>query len=78
MGSIFHKQRRARYPNIGKPLKRDSSNKLLAGVLSGIANYIEANPFWVRFIFLFAVLASVGIAAVAYLLLWLLLPKSQS
>ncbi|MEZ4605953.1 MAG: PspC domain-containing protein [Deinococcales bacterium] len=71
---LLHDQRRSRRPNVKGRLARLSQGKVLAGVLGGIARYIEADPFWVRLIFVLSLVLTAAISAVGYLLLWLLLP----
>jgi phage shock protein PspC (stress-responsive transcriptional regulator) len=63
-----------------RQLRRSANDKMLAGVASGIARYLNADVTLVRVIT--AVLAlCTGVGAAAYLAAWLLLPedgKSQS
>lgn len=60
-----------------KRLLRDSKNKMVAGVASGIANYFEVDPNIIRLLFIvLAVFGGSGI--LIYFLLWLLLPKDTS
>lgn len=75
--SLKHEQMRARRPNVQGRLRRDSDNKLVAGVLAGIADFTGANPMVVRTIFVVATLLSAGIVAIGYLLLWMLLPTKN-
>ena len=72
--SLSHEQRRARRPQSIKKLRR-SKDKVLGGVVGGIAEFIDADPRLLRIIFVVAAILSVGIVAVAYGLLWLMLPK---
>ena len=53
----------------GKSLYRDSNDKMIAGVCSGLANYFKIDPVWMRLIFVvfFSVLFFV------YILLWIIL-----
>ena len=57
-----------------KQLHRSGSNKILAGVCAGIAEYFDWDPTLVRLIFVFMAFASFGIALVVYLVLMLVLP----
>jgi len=75
--SLKHEQMRARRPNVQGRLKRDVNNKVVAGVLAGIANFTGANPITLRIIFVVATLLSAGIVAIGYVLLWLLLPVKK-
>jgi len=74
---LEHEQMRARRPNVQGRLKLNKENKMLGGVLSGIATYTGANPTIVRTIFVIATLLSAGIVAIGYFLLWILLPSSN-
>jgi len=75
--SLEHEQMRARRPNVQGRLKRDTDNKVFAGVLAGIADFTGANPTTVRIIFVVATLLSAGIVAIGYVLLWMLLPSKS-
>jgi phage shock protein C len=62
----------------GKQLKRSKSNRMIAGVVSGLAKYIGMDPVVARVIF---VLVSVFSAAfpgiLVYIILWLVIPEEQ-
>ena len=58
-------------------LRRDPENGLVAGVLAGVANRLDADPFWVRVVFVVVALLSGGLAVVAYALGWAVLPGEQ-
>ena len=56
-----------------KRLERDQSNKMLAGVAAGLANYLSIEVTWVRVLFL--ILAFFGFTGVwIYLILWIAVP----
>lgn len=58
-----------------KRLERDQSNKMLAGVAAGLANYLSIEVTWVRVLFL--ILAFFGFTGVwIYLVLWIAVPAS--
>ena len=70
-----HQQRRARRPLEAKaPLQRSRRDRWLGGVCSGMAGFIGTSPAWVRAIWAFSVIPSLGITALAYPVMWLLLP----
>jgi phage shock protein C len=75
--SLSHDQRRARRPNVEKKLRR-SSDKVIAGIAGGIADYIDANPRNVRIFFVVALVFTFGFFALPYLALWWLLPIDKS
>ncbi|GAA4338673.1 PspC domain-containing protein [Flaviaesturariibacter amylovorans] len=55
-------------------LYRDSNDKILGGVCSGIANYFSIDPAIVRIILVLLVFGA-GTGILLYLLLWIFLPK---
>jgi len=71
---LRHEQRRARRPvGASAPLVR-SRHRILGGVCAGIASFIGARASVVRTIWLVSLLPSLGITALAYPAMWLLLP----
>ena len=62
-----------------RKLARSQSDKMIAGVCGGFAEYFGWTPWMVRFVY---VLVSIFSAAfpgiIIYLLLWFLMPKQQS
>src|SRR5689334_14891637 len=55
-------------------LYRDSSDKILGGVCSGLANYLNIDPAIVRI--LFAIIGfGGGLGILAYIILWIVLPS---
>lgn len=73
---LTHSQRRARRPNVEKKFYR-SSNKVIAGIAGGIAEYIDANPRNVRIVFVITLILTSGFFVLPYLVLWWLLPKKD-
>ncbi|WP_276496565.1 PspC domain-containing protein [Pontibacter litorisediminis] len=67
-----------------KKLYRDMNNKVIAGVSSGIANYLKVDPLWLRLFFVMLVLlgvVSAGVSAatgiIIYVILWIAMPESN-
>ena len=56
-----------------KTLYRDTDNKMLGGVASGLAEYMNWDVTVVRLIFLFCLFAVQG-AVLAYILAWIIVP----
>ena len=54
-------------------LYRDSSDKILGGVCSGIANYLEIDPAIVRLLFALLIFGG-GSGILLYIILWIILP----
>ena len=52
-----------------------NTDKKIAGVCGGLAEYFEVDPLLIRVLFLVAIL-EIGMGLVAYLVLWLLAPRS--
>ena len=63
-----------------KPFRRDLSNKKLGGVASGIANYFEMDPIWVRVIMVVGFFGLIPLLYVgnfvfwAYVICWIAIP----
>lgn len=60
-------------PTYHKRLYRDEQNKVLGGVCSGIANYLNLDPIIIRVLWILLF----GISFLAYLLLWIAVPSSS-
>lgn len=65
-------------------LRRNASDRVVAGVASGIADYFDISPLAVRTLFgltavviAFEIWTPLGLAVVAYLLLWFFVPRSD-
>ena len=56
-------------------LYRDSSDKILGGVCSGLANYMNVDPAIIRILFAIITFGGFGFGFIAYLLLWIVLPS---
>lgn len=59
-----------------KQLLRDEKRKLLGGVCSGIANYFNVDPIWVRLLFALTAFAY-GITILVYIVMWIVVPGSH-
>lgn len=55
-------------------LYRDSGDKMIAGVCSGIAGYLGIDPAIVRILFAIISFGGFGLGFVAYIILWIVLP----
>lgn len=73
---LGHEHRRARRPaGAGRP--RRSRVRIIAGVAGGLAEFIGAEPRTVRWLWGISLPLSGGLTAVAYLVLWLMLPAQK-
>ncbi len=60
-----------------KRLYRDSKDRWLGGVCSGIANYLNIDTTLVRFLFAVVSFGGFGLGFLIYLALWILLPEKE-
>ena len=58
-------------------LYRDSSDKFIGGVCSGIANYLNTDPAIVRILFAIITFGGFGVGFLLYILLWIFLPNKD-
>jgi phage shock protein PspC (stress-responsive transcriptional regulator) len=58
-------------------LYRDSSDKFIGGVCSGIANYLNTDPAIVRILFAIITFGGFGLGFLLYILLWMILPDKD-
>lgn len=56
-----------------------SNDKMIAGVLGGIAEYFDIDPTVVRILYVVFSIASVGFPGIiAYLIMWAIMPMEQT
>lgn len=60
-----------------KRLYRDSDNKIIGGVCSGISANLDIDPIWIRLAFVIAFI-SWGFGLLLYLILWIIIPKART
>ena len=60
-----------------KTLYRDTDNKMLGGVASGLAEYMDWDVTIVRLVFLFCLFAVQG-SVLAYILAWIIVPNKYN
>jgi phage shock protein PspC (stress-responsive transcriptional regulator) len=53
-------------------------DKKLGGVCGGLGEYLEKDPTIVRVVFVLIILFSFGFAVLAYLFMWLIIPRKPS
>ncbi|MBC8005704.1 MAG: PspC domain-containing protein [Verrucomicrobia bacterium] len=55
-----------------------SRDKMIGGVLAGIADYFDVDPTIVRILYVVLSIASVGFPGlIAYLIMWAIIPEEQ-
>jgi len=57
-------------------LHRPTEDRKIAGVCAGLGEYFELDPVFFRLFFLFSILFG-GLGAVAYVMLWILVPLRE-
>jgi phage shock protein C len=61
-----------------KPLRRSRTNRMIAGVVGGLAEYWSIDPMLARVIFVIVSIVSAAFPGIlVYGLLWLLLPEGE-
>lgn len=63
--------------NSVRQLRRSRSDRMLAGVCAGIANYLRIDPTLVRVGFAVLAIITWGIALLAYLVAWIVMPEED-
>ncbi|MDX9821969.1 MAG: PspC domain-containing protein [Syntrophales bacterium] len=61
-----------------KKLYLSETDKKIGGVCGGLGEYFERDPTIVRILFVLLILFSFGFGILAYLALWLIIPKRPS
>jgi phage shock protein PspC (stress-responsive transcriptional regulator) len=69
-GSSYTKTKKSR-------LYRDTSDKLIGGVCSGIANYLNIDPAIIRLLFAIITFGGFGFGFLVYIILWAVLPTKD-
>jgi len=74
---IFEDEPTYRTRSSSKKLFRDSDDKFLGGVCSGLAHYVGMDTIWMRIIWL-VLLFGFGIGFLIYPILWILIPAAET
>jgi phage shock protein PspC (stress-responsive transcriptional regulator) len=61
-----------------KQLRRPTTDRIIAGVASGIGRYFDVDPTLVRVVFAVTALLTGGFAALAYPIMWFLMPEEPA
>ncbi|HEX6847636.1 MAG TPA: PspC domain-containing protein [Chitinophagaceae bacterium] len=64
-------------PRAKRGLYRDTSDKFIGGVCSGIAAYLNVDPAIVRILFAIITFGGFGLGFMAYIILWIVLPAKD-
>ena len=63
---------------IRKRLFRNPDDKVIGGVASGLAAYLDIQSVWARILFVLFFLFSGGIVLIIYLVLWIVIPQART
>ena len=58
-----------------KKLYLSNTDKKIGGVCGGLGEYFDIDPTLVRVIFILIALLSVGLGVIAYILIWMVIPR---
>ncbi|MEU1604309.1 PspC domain-containing protein [Micromonospora matsumotoense] len=61
-----------------KQLRRPTTDRMVAGVASGLGRYFAVDPTLVRVLFAVTTLVTGGLAALAYPIMWFLMPEEPA
>ena len=64
--------------NAQKKLCRDTDERIIGGVASGLGHYFGIDRVWIRLILIILVLSSIGGVVFVYILLWALIPEAKT
>ncbi len=65
-------------PSFKAPLRRSRSNRMIAGVVAGLAKYFDLDPTLVRVVYVVASVVSAAFPGILiYVLLWVIVPEGD-
>jgi phage shock protein PspC (stress-responsive transcriptional regulator) len=65
-------------PDVSRPLRRSKTNRLIAGVVGGLAEYFRVDPTLLRVVYVVGSIVSAAFPGIlVYILLWLLIPEVE-
>ena len=65
-------------PDVSRPLRRSRTNRQVAGVIGGLAEYFHVDPTLLRVIYVVGSIVSAAFPGIlVYVLLWLLIPEAE-
>jgi len=59
-----------------QPLRRSRTNRMIAGVCGGLAEFFGISSFWFRLAFLIALIPGGVPGILVYLLIWIIVPNA--
>jgi len=68
----------ATVPSLKSPLRRSRSNRMIAGVVGGLAKYFAIDPTLARVLYVIASIVSAAFPGIlVYLVLWAIVPEGD-
>lgn len=65
-------------PDVSRPLRRSRTNRMIAGVVGGLAEYFGVDATLLRVVYVVGSIVSAAFPGLlVYLLLWLLIPEAE-
>ena len=65
-------------PGLSGPLRRSRSNRMIAGVVGGLAKYFSIDPTLARVLYVVGSIISVAFPGIlVYVLLWAIIPQGD-
>ncbi len=58
-----------------RPLRRSKSNRMIAGVCGGLAEFFGVSSFWFRLAFVIALIPGGVPGILVYLIMWIIVPS---
>ncbi len=77
-GNICSTEKTEKTEKTKKRMYRDGENRVLGGVCSGMGAYFNFDPVFIRILFVLLALIGVGISAIIYLVLWIVVPEART
>ena len=65
-------------PDLSRPLRRSRTNRMIAGVVGGLAEHFRIDPTLLRVIYVVGSVVSAAFPGIlVYLILWVLIPEAD-
>ena len=65
-------------PDVSRPLRRSKTDRVIAGVVGGLAAYFGVDPTLLRVVYVVGSIVSAAFPGLlVYVLLWLLIPEAE-
>jgi phage shock protein C len=66
-------------PDVYRPLRRSRTNRQIAGVIGGLAEYFRVDPTLLRVVYVVVSILSAAFPGIlVYVLLWILIPQAEN